>query len=201
MYNSINRFKSRLFLNKSHTFELVSIFENKIQSKHGKNKPILELYHTIRDDTYKEVFEKIKENNFTYGMYGNKGPGVYMANHSRYSFGWGYNDDGIRNVIISDVVYQKEYVKRYRSEIYSPCFNSEYVITKPELIYPRYFITYRINSIEKNFYKNYNEYENWGYVQHGKFGCIDCDNLIKRCDCELESYDEFDIIYNENIKN
>jgi len=194
MLNSINRFKSRLFLHESHKFELISVVENKTRNIFEKKNPILELYHTVRDDSYKEVFEKIKENNFTYGMYGNKGEGIYMANHSRYSFGWGYNDDGIRNVIISEVVCQKEYVKRYRSEIYSPCFNSEYVIKRNELIYPKYFITYRINSLENKWYKLY---ENWGYVKHGKFGCAKCDIKIKRCDCELESYDEFDIIYNE----
>ena len=192
MHNSINRFIQRLFLNESHTFELISIVENNRPNNFKKNNnTVLELYHTIRNSDYKDIFEKIKENNFTYGWYGNKGEGIYMANHSRYSFGWGYNDDGIRNVIISEIIYDKEYVKRYNSEIYSPYFKSEYKITKPELIFPKYFITYRINFLEKNWYKLY---ENWGYVEHGKFGCNNCDNLIIRCDCELDSYDEFDII-------
>lgn len=191
MNNSIKRFIQRLNLKENHRFNLINIQINNSPKNNNSSKDILELYHTIRDYEYKEIFQKIKKDNFMEGMYGNKGPGIYMANHSRYSFGWGYNDDGIRNVIISEVIYDKEYVKRYRSEIYSPNFNSEYKITKSELIYPKYFVLYKIDNLEKDYYK---KYENWGYVKHGNFGCKKCDFKVDRCDCELESYDEFDLI-------
>jgi hypothetical protein len=196
MNNSIKRFIQRLNLKENHYFNLISIEMNEIKKEPNipniLNQNVkLELYHTIRDYEYKEIFQKIKKDNFMEGMYGNKGPGIYMANHSRYSFGWGYNDDGIRNVIISDVIYDKDYVKRYRSEIYSPNFNSEYKITKSELIYPKYFVLYKIDNLEKYYYKNY---ENWGYVKHGNFGCKKCDFKVDRCDCELESYDDFDLV-------
>ncbi len=196
MNNSIKRFIQRLNLKENHHFNLISIEMNEIKKKPNipniLNQNVkLELYHTIRDSDYKEIFEKIKKDNFMEGMYGNKGPGIYMANHSRYSFGWGYNDDGIRNVIISDVIYDKDYVKRYRSEIYSPNFNSEYKITKSELIYPKYFVLYKIDNLEKDYYK---KYENWGYVKHGNFGCKNCDIKVERCDCELEQYDDFDLV-------
>lgn len=194
MNNSIQRFVDRLNLKDEHKFNLINIEINEVNEipKIFKNcETKLELYHSSRDCDYKEIFQKIKKNNFIEGLYGNKGPGIYMSNHSRYSFGWSYSDSEIYNVIISEVIYDEKYVKRYRSEIYSPNFNSEYKITKSELIYPKYFILYKIDNLEKDYYKNY---KNWGFVKHGSFGCEKCDLKVVRCDCELESYDEFDLI-------
>ena len=189
----MHRFISRLNLPDDAEFKLISYYEQPGFSGnsncYNNNYPILELYHTVRNYDYNNIFEKIKKNGFTCGMYGNKGAGVYMANHGRYSYDWGYNDDGIRNVIISDVLYMDagsvRNCFRYRSEIKSNNFNSEYKITDTKTIYPKCFITYRVDNHQHNMEP---------YVEHGQFGCDKCDMIIKRCDCLLEGYDEFDLI-------
>jgi len=93
----MDRFISRLNLPDDAEFKLVSYYEQPgFSNSDAHNCPILELYHTVRSYDYNNIFEEIKKNGFTCGMYGNKGPGVYMANHGRYSYDWGYNDNGIR---------------------------------------------------------------------------------------------------------
>lgn len=186
----IDRFIFRLNLPDDAEFKLISFYE---QPGFIKNNDclILELYHTVRDSSYIDIFEKIKKHGFISGLYGNKGQGVYMANHGRYSYNWGWNDNGIRNVIISDVLYTNKCF-RYRSEINSSHFKSEYKITDTKTIYPKYFITYSVS--------NYNDMQK-PYVEYGKFGCTNCDRKQIRCDCLQDSYDEFDLSPISDNKN
>ncbi len=187
---SLERFIARLALSENQKFILKSIRHlppSKNFIKMGENKPILELYHKTREinDDGLWDFNGIIKNGFAMSRFGNKGTGVYMANHGRYSYTWGgYDINGINNVIISEVIYDPEHVFRYRSELYSPNFNSEYKITNPELIYPKYFIEYTTEGKKIPS----------GWVQHGNFGCINCDINKTRCDCPLDGYDEFDLI-------
>ncbi len=186
--DSLKRFISRMALHENQKFIIKSIKElqppvNFI--KHAQNKPILELYHKTRetDDNGKWNFKNIETHGFMISRYGNKGPGVYMANHGRYSYSWGGLDiSGYNNVIICKVIYDPAYVFRYRSELNSPNFNSEYKITNTELIYPQYFIEYDVPG--KRIAS--------GWVEHGKFGCKKCDINKIRCDCVLNGYDSFD---------
>jgi len=52
-------------------------------------------------------------------------------------------------------------------------------------IYPKCFITYRVDN---------NQHNKEPYVEHGQFGCSNCDMKITRCDCLLDGYDDFDTI-------
>jgi hypothetical protein len=184
MNSSIQRFINRLYLNNNQQFVLKNVrvlspsFE---YLKMSKDKPILELYHKVRGNNINDIFDSIEKYGFRINRYGNKGPGIYMANHGRYSYSY---DDNIYNVIISNVAYDKEFIYRYRSEKYIPNKSYEYKILNPELIYPKYMITYNING----------QYDNMGYVKYGNYGCRTCDHIKKRCDCALDSYDEIDII-------
>lgn len=180
---NIERFIARLNLSETAEFKLLSIHEQ--PTPIICDKPVLELYHAIRDRDYEDIFEKIKSKGFISGLYGNKGSGVYMANHGRYSYDWGCNDYGVRNVIVCNVEYDSNSCFRYRSEITSNNFNSEYKITNVKTIHPKYFITYKVeNPIRRGNV----------YVNHGQFGCDKCDPLTTRCDCLLDGYDEFDSI-------
>jgi len=161
-----------------------------------KGEKCIQLYHSIRSPLKNEVTEivdSIEKNGFQESIYGNKGPGVYFANHSRYSILWG----GGNNAVICDVVAANNSihaVNRYRSEIISgsTVSNSEYVITDTSIICPRYFIEYEIN---KKICREICEKNNWsGFVEHGKMGrpkvtlcqegCENCDRLGTRCDCK-----------------
>ncbi len=187
---SLNRFISRMSLNESNKFIIKSIrymppSKNFIKLK--ENKPVLELYHKTRETDYNGNwdFNSIIKNGFMLSRHGNKGYGVYMANHGRYSYSWGgYDILGNNNVIICEVIYDPQDVFRYRSELVSPNFNSEYRITNPDLIYPKYFIEYNVEGKKTSY----------GWVDHGNFGCPKCDINKTRCDCPLDGYDEFDLV-------
>ncbi len=119
---------------------------------------------------------------------------MYLANHSRYSWNWA----SPRNpVLICEVIADEERISRYRSEIFSPIWNSEYVVKDPELVYPRYILNYKIEGkIPRQII------DQIGYVKHGNFGCVPCDSEVIsrnhkgiRCDCKLEpKIDSRDII-------
>lgn len=189
MQQSLSRFISRLSLNENQKIIIKSIKcmpQPKQFIASAKNKPILELYHKTREiKNGNWDFEGIIKHGFMSSFYGNKGPGIYMANHGRYSYSWGGCDmSGDTNVIISEVIYDPEHVFRYRSELNSLNFNSEYKITNQDLIYPKYFIKYDVEGQRTNS----------GWVKHGNFGCKLCDAIKTRCDCPLDSYDDFDLI-------
>ena len=125
----------------------------------AKGKKIIQLYHSSQNIIYKpeEVINSIFKNGFNIGSACNKGYGVYLASHSMYSFRWGGCHTFIADVIVEcdqDKNKEKEKekpfdIERFISEIYSPCNNSEYVISNPKLIYPRYYLEYEVKPIEK----------------------------------------------------
>lgn len=146
---------------------------------------MLELYHSTRYSDYEERINSMLLNGIIiqYNNYNNKGYGIYLANHSRYSIHWSYS----QHVLICRVIYDEKYVNRYRSEIEYPNWNSEYVITKEDLIYPLYFLEYDVTIPQ-------NEYDNFGYTKHGNFGCEICDKIKDRCDHKFNSYDTKDVV-------
>jgi hypothetical protein len=143
---------------------------------------ILELYHTTREYDYDIIYNGICKNGFNrISYYGNKGPGIYLSNHSRYVSFWG---NGYSALICHVFVnHDKHHVKRFLSELKSnnPIYNHEYLVTENinELIYPKYKIDFQIR---QNL--SYSDTKQFGYVDHGQFGCTQCDKQIRRCDCE-----------------
>lgn len=185
----VNRFIDRMNING--IFNIINIEENKNQKLLEKwldlkeNNKVLQLYHSIRDFDYLEKKDSIFNNGFYIGCADNKGYGVYLANHSRYSAFWAGSYTG---VLVCDVIYDSKYIKRCKSEIYSPIHDSEYVVSKPELIFPRYYIKY---SFETD--------ENVPYVKRGYFNCVKCDTPNEfgysvRCDCPFDNVDDNDFI-------
>ena len=196
MDKAIERFVKRLSLPEGFLFKMISCKENKNainkfkseisrfnkESKGSDNLAsvkILQLYHAQRTG---DNSESICNEGF-YSFYGNKGRGVYLANHSRYSWNWAGTIDP---VLICDVIADDSRISRYRSEIYSPKWDSEYVC-HPLVVFPKYVLKYEIqgkftDEIARQI----------GYVKHGSFGCISCDSEVLndntkgiRCDCEL----------------
>jgi len=195
----ISRFSERLKLSPKLSFQIKSIKHNPADytswlNKY-KNQPILELYHSpSRSDTDNPV-DSIFQNGFYITGRGNKGPGVYLASHSRYCACWGGTSPP---AIICHVVGIEGPVKRFRSEIYSPAWSYEYTVTDTSLIFPVCAIWYDIIGDNKDF-------RSWrtGYTPYGSTGCVKCDTTpsfggIKkgiRCDCPLlPSSHEDDII-------
>jgi hypothetical protein len=193
MSDVIQRFIKRLSLHEyikyQPSFRIINYVENKTYNTPvDKENTILQLYHVSRNPkNYANIMQK--------GFYidptpKNKGIGVYLSNHGRYSAFWG-NPGPTRDVFICNVLYKPEYVKRYRSEIYSPIHNSEYVISNSKLIFPVGLLTYNLtfNSIIKEPI----------FVEHSKFGCNKCDvknkyGYTKCCDCKLSGFDTNDIV-------
>lgn len=195
MFKSVgDRFIDRLSLGElskySPKLDILSIQENKKKfddwEAKSKGEKILTLYHAT-DDIKK--YRSIMKHGFYIGSACNKGYGVYLANHGRYSAFWA----GGKYVLACDVIYDKDNVKRYRSEVKCHRYNSEYVVKDTSLIYPRYLINYRL-ILHKDYYR-----ENGLYVTHGTFGCSKCDPVnryghSRRCDCPFEEADERDYI-------
>lgn len=208
------RFRERCYLPPSEDFKLIECTKNNNKKlsdnfkKHiKKGTKILELYHVCREDsshTRCGNSDSIMEHGFTMcNPYGNKGYGIYLASHGRYSLNW----TGPRvPVIVCHVIYNNEdntsinnerddIVNMYRSEIYSPKNSFEYRISNREHIYPAYMIKYNTvcNSEKKD--SNFQQ----GYVKHGDFGCDVCDTkneygYATRCDCKLCNINFNDII-------
>jgi len=188
MDQAIQRFVTLLNLPDGLSFTLIDCRENenhimldKFNNRNRVNK-ILQLYHAQVDS---DNSESICNRGFHFSIYGNKGVGVYLANHSRYSWNWA----SPRNpVLICEVIAKKGRISRYRSEIFSPIWDSEYVVKDPELVYPRYILKYKIEGeISRQ------TIDQIGYVKHGEFGCVPCDSKVfggnykgTRCDCNLE---------------
>jgi hypothetical protein len=186
-----NRFVERLRLNDFIKFnpkiDIVSVVENDNKEMYeswkskAEGKRVLSLYHaTDKLSNY----QSIMKHGFYIGSACNKGYGVYLANHGRYSSFWA----GGKYVLHCDVIYDKEKVKRYRSEVECSLYDSEYVVTDPSLIFPRYLINYKLD-IHRDYVK-----EHRLYVKHGEFGCEKCDPVneygySRRCDCAFDEPD------------
>lgn len=185
MQTAILRFTERLQLPSTFKFNLEYCVEVKNDLLLGKFNehmkildkpaPILELYHASRGGI--NAIKSISENGFRCSYnYGNKGMGVYVANHSRYSAFW---VGQYTPVIICHVIGHDNYIQRYKSELISPNYDSEFVITTPNAIYPKYILGYKLTNYDTKF--NYNRV---GFVPHGAFGCHICDVIKNRCDCQ-----------------
>jgi len=139
---ALQRFTERLSLPVS--WKLIVNRFNTIQNMEKQSaagRPIIQLYHAINELGHSnKIIESIMQHGFRIGPACNKGYGVYLANHSRYSLNWACKQP----VLICDVIYEPSEVKRYRSELMSPHWDSEYVVTNPKLILPRYVLEYDI---------------------------------------------------------
>lgn len=149
--------------------------------------PHLQLYHTSRQDN-PETIESIFKNGLKIGhQRGNKGNGVYLSSHSRYSYSYQNHHVFICNV---DIQSNPLAIKRFRSEIYSPYNDYEYVIQDPSIIQVHSYLKYRISAKDKIDIR-------WNNVC-----CENCPEHVKkytdpswkRCDCEL-----FPTIINEDV--
>jgi len=168
------------FNSQKRAYKVSQLYNTLKASNNADPIKILQLYHGQSDS---DNSESICNTGFHHSCYGNKGVGVYLANHSRYAWNWA----GTRNpVIVCDVIADDRRVSRFRSEIYSPTWNSEYVVNDPVLVYPRYILRYEIDgSMPREIPGQI------GYVEHGKFGCVPCDSKVfaswkgSRCDCKL----------------
>jgi len=186
MKKSIERFINRLHLKPElkSKVRIIKIHEiNKSFDDKGFGK--IELYHSPRsigigigiDDTINSIIK----NGFMIQPFliQNKGRGIYFANHSRYAWLWGGP-----KVMICDVIANPKYIKRFRSEIDSGSefCNSEYVITDPSIIFPKYVLEYEIErgTVDKVIGLDS------AYKKLGFFGCEKCDQLLVRCDCPLD---------------
>jgi hypothetical protein len=181
MLASIIRFHERFSLPSHLEFKLKSASEinNKTLldcfNKHRtENKPILELYHSSRFG--ETAINGIIKNGFRTTELGNKGPGIYLANHAKYSIWAGYP----LHSIICHVVADDNFVTRFDSEIKSVPWSSEFVVINPELIYPKYILHFQI----KNNNMNIPIMNNFEYIKKNKQNCTSDDCKKKwRCDC------------------
>ena len=187
---AINRFISRFHPNVDVTIK--NVIENsnmKMRNtfhKLSKNKTIVQLYHCTDPYNYKERTASIFKNGFYIGSSCNKGYGIYLASHSNYAYNW----RGRNHVLICDVIVEEEHVSKYYSEIYSHKNNWEYVVSKIELVFPRYLVEFSAS--------NFNSKENiWTNAL-----CPTCpehkrtkDKCFHRCDCkQYPTADPEDII-------
>jgi len=201
--SNIQRFEKRLSLPDNWKFVVINYEENRTAINQSKQvalkhkQPILELYHVTRHYDPEVVLLPLLRDGFSKEKAqrsGNKGNGIYFANHSRYSFNWG---SGYK-VLICYVVNDPELVERYRSEIYSPIWDSEYLVKDSKLIFPAYYLHYDVIIPNRSTSDWYNSIK-MGYVKHGEFGCSKCDvkneyGFYRRCDCKFSNIDDRDII-------
>lgn len=185
MSKAIERFVSRLSLPTGGRAQVLDCRFNTYVSPYfqsaEKTHQVIQLYHAQRG--IRDHSDAICREGFNVTLFGNKGSGVYLANHSRYSWDWAFPGNP---VLICNVIVDPEQIQRYRSEIYAPEWDSEYVIKDPRIIYPKYILHYKIEGcwtaeIRKQI----------GFVEQGHFGCSVCDHQViggikgVRCDCPL----------------
>ncbi len=145
----------------------------------------LELYHCLRNDysmTYEEQIVSILKHGLQPSWLGNKGSGVYLANHGRYSLRYA----GYKSPVLICHIQPGPHVECYRSEVASEStYTCEYVITDSTKIHIAYVLNYVVTDID------YSQLEL--YVDHGHFGCSTCDPKNIRCDC-LQQIDDRDYV-------
>jgi hypothetical protein len=187
MDQAIERFLNRLDLPNGISAKVINCKENTNSSLENRfleqkeKHPLLQLYHGLSNT---HDLQSIFNQGFYPGPARNKGIGIYLANHSRYSLLWASPN---LPVIICDVIGNPLLMTRHRSEVRSPRKSaSEYVIIDPKIIYPKYALTYEVKAKLSDLIQGKSI-----YVQGGQFGCKKCDtekagSLIGiRCDCVL----------------
>ena len=194
MQATINRFITRLSLPTTLDMKctIKSCTENSNQQLYNKfmnlknttsSYSILELYHTTREFEYETIYNDICKNGFNRISYwANKGPGIYLSNNSRYVSFWGNCQSALICYVFVD--HNKHDVRRFLSELNSnnQIYNHEYLVNDNvnDLIYPKYKIDFKI----RHNISDYKQFKQFGYVEHGHFGCNQCDKQVIRCDCE-----------------
>ncbi len=169
-----NRFAQRAG---EYELSLSNVKWNPFRTARFDTKPRLQLYHVVRsnehvDSIFKHGFEASD---------GNKGVGVYLANHALYGIRWAGDDFSI---IVCDIplcqVESTQNVKRFYSEVTGPLdCNSEYVI-HPKLVFPQLAFNYKKTNQPIDIRACFTE--------RGKFGCPTCDPKMIRCDCLLDPH-------------
>lgn len=198
MQAAINRFVHRLSLPEKSKFilewcqgidnaMLESRFEQ-IRIRYNK-APIIELYHSSRYD--QSHIDYICRYGLAIGAYGNKGPGAYLANHGRYSWAWAGTN---LPVVICDVVAADDIVKRYKSEIMSPVYDSEFRVINNSAVLPRYLLKYSVKSDECIW-----DEDKFGFTKPGNFDCTVCDKKSYRCDCVRFPTVDIATFFHENL--
>jgi hypothetical protein len=168
------RFQEKLFLPKEYTFDLKKVLIN-LQpiTEWVLNNNSIELYHATRNQDSHSVFMSMCTKGFRIGPACNKGYGVYLANHGRYSLFWGNrNFDGSRHVMVCRVKVSS--LHQFHSEISSgnDIFCHEFVVPNPEDVWVSHYIEYNV-TIPKSMKIPV-------FVE--QFNCKVC---FQRCDCEL----------------
>ena len=182
-----DRFVQRLHLPPGFRCDILGAWENPVRATNPGPKlgqPVLELDHSSRGTgslNQAQATQSICDNGFVLDRWsrGNKGQGVYLANHSRYAWLWG----GLV-VIVCHVDPSTPCLQRYRSEINSgnSTTNSEYVVSDPNQCHARYVIQYKVSGPVP-----YGS-PDLGFTPHGQLGCSKCDVQTppRRCDCPQE---------------
>lgn len=177
-YDPIPRFRDRMFLPQNSKLEIINLIKNRNKTleqqwckKINHNSKILELYYVCREDFFSEYnngAESILKHGFTFcELYKTKERGVHLLNHSRYFLSW--IGDIVPVIVCHVICNDDEDIKRYKSSIYSPGKNSEYIVKKFDLVYPMYMIKYKVTS-------NYIECNS--KTLHNKLDGIDTDDVI-----------------------
>lgn len=189
--NLVKRFISRFDDGLIPNIKKVTLNNNqKMKDKFEKlvgNREIIQVYHCTDSYEYLERTKNIFDNGFRIGPASNKGYGVYFASHSQYSAFWG----GCNHVIVADVIVDKDFVSRHISEIYSTKNNWEYVVSTPELIFPRCLIEFELST--SNALRN----KSWsnGICDNCREEKEKLDECFRRCDCKhFPTADKLDII-------
>ena len=181
MLGYLARFQNRLSLPNHMRVKVINLTDNRgsevlrrsfnanIQGKH-----IIELYHSSRFGL--TATNMIAKDGFRMGD-GNKGPGVYLSNHSRYSI-WAGRP---LHTVVCDVITDEPFVHRFKSELRSPRpWNSDFLVTKPELIFPKYIIYFDLvmEDFDKVLWKEFS------FVGKDDWHCNNKECRIRRrCDC------------------
>jgi hypothetical protein len=170
------RFQEKLFLPVGCTFSLQRVLVNLNSPPKWVENDSIELYHSTRNEDSYSVFVSICTKGFRVGPACNKGYGVYLANHGRYSLFWGNrNFDGSRHIMVCRI--KVGHLHQFWSEIISSneTFCHEFVVPNPEYVWVSHYIEYNViipKSIDIPI-----------FVEHGNFNCTTC---TTRCDCELK---------------
>lgn len=225
---SIERFKQRLTLPDHIKFSCNSIIQNyndKAKNRFNSLKfhtgsPTLELYSHIPLDTkidYDEYQATIIKDLFNRGnvsvqdIFGNDTKKIILTNNPRHPITL-ESDFTSRSklVMIFNVLYSKDQISRYRSQYYSPEYNSDYVIWPFKdlcyaMIYPLYLMEYTINfepllkeKIDEEFREckttRYDHNRIHSFLRKHNISDSDIEEVIyKQMQNRFDSYDERDV--------
>jgi hypothetical protein len=194
----VDRFICRMHLPTGYRCHVESVVAVRPSATKRFQGGLLELYHSVRqaESEQDRRIVSILRDGFRIGYYGNKGPGVYLSNHSRYAWNWG----GPVVLICHVPVVPACSIARFRSEIKSGSLSldgSEYVVSDPSLVRVHSVVRFRVEPRIQTM--DDVSRLNIGFVDHGHFGCPNCDPLVRRCDCALSPVvDPLDLV---NISN